>query len=152
MSTHTLSVELDSIEQERLDAGEYVFPEHPDSRGWHIRCDSPQHCNGWLECTRQHICKHGHEIVHDELSIDGPCPGIDDDNCIASDEEEAEFHGEWHTYRWGWGWTVPFRGCVVAENWDGDLPHGIDSLPIGEHPVEEDWYDDTSVALDLVAA
>ena len=150
MGTHTLVLTLDSTEQAKLDAGEYVFPEHPESRNWHIRCDDPSRCIGWNECRRQHICKHGHDILYDELSPDGPCPGHEH-NCVGEDDEET-FHGEDHTHRWGWGWTVPFIGCVVAENWDGDLPCGIDSMPIGEYPVDEDWYDDTSVSLTLADA
>jgi hypothetical protein len=159
MGTHTMVVTLDAIEQAKLDAGELVLPEHPDSHTWHIRCDDPAHCTGYSECIRMHICKHGHDAVHgfDEDSDDGPCPGHDDPekpNCFAG-EEEYQFHGEWHTYRWGWGWTVPFIGCIVSENWDGDLldvAGGVSALPLGEHPVDEEWYDDTGVSLTLDAA
>lgn len=149
MSTHTLVITLDKVEQARLDAGELVYPEHPDSHDWHVQCDDPPRCHGWSECSRMHICKHGHEIVHDELSIDGSCPGVDYGNCI--DQEEAQFHGEWHTWRWGWGWTVPFHGCVVAECWDGELGDtSVYELPIGQHPVDDDWYDESCVSLELI--
>lgn len=156
MSSHTLILTLDSIEQAKLDAGEFVFPEHEDGRAWRIRCDDPAHCDGYIECHRQHICPHGHDACNgfDENSEDGPCPGHADDdlpNCFSGDEEFT-FHGQAHTYRWGWGWTVPFIGCVVAENWDGELDRSIYTLPIGEYPVDEDWYDDSGVTLTLTAA
>lgn len=154
---HTLVIELDSIEQAKLDAGEFVFPEHTDSRDWHIRCDDPKNCIGWQECLRDHTCPHGIEASHgfDEDSHDGNCPGHDDPqrpNCFAG-EEVFTFHGIDHTWRWGWGWTVPYIGCIVATNFDGDVyPHGIDAIPIGEHPVDEDWYDESDVSLTLASA
>lgn len=149
MTGHTLVIELDSVERAKLAAGVFVFPEHVDSRICRIRCDEPQHCMGWQECRRLHICQHGHEIVFDELSPDGPCPGMDDDNCAGRDEGET-FHGQAHTHHWGWGWTVPYVGCIVAANWCGELTPDIDTLPIGEHPVEADWWDDTECSLDVV--
>ena len=162
MGTHTIVVALDAIEQAKLDAGELVLPEHPDSHSWHIRCDNPAHCTGYSECSRMHICKHGHEVPaghpDEHGSPDGPCPGYPNElghpNCWEGDDE-FQFHGEWHTYRWGWGWTVPFIGCIVSENWDGDLldvAGGVYALPLGEHPVDEEWYDDTGVSLTLDAA
>lgn len=155
MSQHILVIDLDSIEQAKLDAGEYVFPEHIDSRTYSIQCPDPKHCVGWMECNRRHICKHGHSAGDgfDENSEDGPCPGHDDDdlpNCFSGDEE-FQFHGEWHTYRYGWGWTVRWPGCVVADaDWDyGDVDG--DRLPRGEYEVNDDW-DDTSCSLELVDA
>lgn len=148
MAHHTLVIHLDSIEQAKLDAGQLVFPEHPDSRTWTLQCPGGDSCIGWTECRRLHICKHGHEILYDDLSFDGPCPGFDDENCIDTDDEQ-EFHGETHTYRWGSGWTVPYVGCVASECCGGP-PDQIDTLPIGEYAVEPDWWDDSACVLDLV--
>lgn len=147
-AAHLLIIRLDRIEQAKLDAGEFVFPEHLDSRDYVIHCVDPSTCVGWMDCHRQHICQHGHEIVHDELSPDGPCPGVVDDNCIPYYDDEAQFHGEWHTHRWGYGWTVRWPGCVVGDaDWDyGDVD--ADRLPIGEYGVNDDW-DDTWVTLAL---
>lgn len=152
MSTHILVIDLDSIEQAKLDAGEYVLPEHPDSHHHWIKCIDPAHCNGWMECFRLHICPHGHDAHagFDEPCDDGACPGHDPDsdlpNCFSGDDEFT-FHGEHHTWRYGYGWTVKWPGCVVADNdWDVDVR--LDRLPRGEYEVQDDW-DDTSCYLIL---
>jgi len=147
MRGHELVIELDKATQRKLDEGYLVFPEHVDERDYRIECLDVEQCGGWQECLRQHLCKHGFPIEYDDLSIEGACPGMVDRNCIGEDDEEI-FHGEHHTYRWGWRWTVEFKGCIVNEvNWDYDDVNG-DSLPRGRYGIDDDW-DDDSVYLEL---
>lgn len=141
MRGHLLVIRLDDEHQARLDAGEHVFPEHPDDRAHGVVCLDLAKCNGWETCSRQHICKHGHVCSrYDELSMDGPCPG-EQDNCW-SGYDEFTFHGEEHVWRGSdYGWTVRYRGCVVS-SFDYELDFCIDDLPIGQYEVEDDWDDE----------
>lgn len=54
---------------------------------------------------------------------------------------EYEFHGVLHEWRAGYGWTVPYPGCVVAGAVE-DLPDGIDTGVDGTYPVEAEWDDE----------
>lgn len=61
------------------------------------------------------------------------------------DEDEFVFHGVPHTWRYGYGWTVPFEGCVVDANdscvdeaYDIAREHGP-----GTHEVDDDWDETT---------
>lgn len=107
-----------------------------DREGFTIECADPAHCAGWIECTGDHT---------------GYDP--EDEESPAFDEwEDVEIHGVFHDWRRGYGWTVPYPGCVVAaeaveapdELWervDGDY-----LLKPGRWVVDDDW-DDTSCYL-----
>lgn len=154
MSRHILEIALDSIEQAKLDAGEYVFPEHVDSREYHIRCPSGNGCSGWLSCN------HPHEVdgVSANRGPDECCGALfgqgHEDDCLGDslpwrNRDEFVFHDELHMWQYGWGWVLPYVGCVV--NYDCELPDNYDDLPIGEYEVDSDW-DDFSCYLTLVDA
>lgn len=102
---------------------------------WSLTCQAPNLCGGWWECSETH------EV--DGLSAsDGPYA------CETSapwcDEDEFEFHGVTHTWRYGWGWTVPYEGCVVQT---ADIGDGVDDIARehgeGTYEVDDDW-DETS--------
>lgn len=145
MSRHILVVSLDSREQERLDAGELVLPEHIESHDHSVICPDGNGCSGWIECGDPHevegesaacgpySCNCDDENARDCLSGDSPPPWYD--------EEEFEFHGVMHTWRSGFGWTVPYTGCIVNFG-DYELPHGYEQLSLGEHKVDDDWDDE----------
>lgn len=65
-----------------------------------------------------------------------------------------EIHGVLHEWRWGHGWTVPFEGCVVADNvhrgWSDDASDIAIEHGIGTHVVDDDW-DDTDLRLTYVS-
>lgn len=153
---HMLVITLDHIEQAKLDAGEYVFPEHVDSRSYGTKCMATNGCGGWIECRESHE-------VDGKKADCGPydcdCGGEDGPSCLGEteadyapwyDREEFEFHGVEHTWRYGHGWTVPYTGCIVAWG-DYELPDGSEDLPRGEYQVDDDW-DDTDCYLLLVAS
>ncbi len=154
MSTHLLVITLDRIEQAKLDAGEFVFPEHVDSRDYGTKCLVENGCGGWIECREPHE-------VDGKKADCGPydcdCPD-GQPSCLSEteadyapwcDREEFEFHGVVHTWRYGYGWTVPYKGCIVAWG-DYELPGCYEDLPRGEYQVEDDW-EDTGCYLQLVA-
>lgn len=114
---------------------------HPDQHAWDIEvtCLNPLRCDGWWECLEDH--------EQDGISAaDGPWESDEDAPWL--EEEEWDFHGVTHTWRYGHGWTVPYPGCVVAVNddvrdqgWWIAEEHGA-----GVYAVEDDW-DDEFVAL-----
>lgn len=155
MSRHILAITLDRQEQARLDAGELIFPEHIDSHVHDIECPAGNGCSGWIECREPHEVN-GASASCGPYECDCPdgapsCLGEPgEDPAPWYDREEFKFHGVLHTWRYGHGWTVPFTGgCIVVHNGFYDLPDEYDSLPIGEHPVEDDW-DDESCYLQLL--
>lgn len=101
-------------------------------------------CNGWQECREPHVVE----------GYDGPNDGPDDSEEDApwADREEFEFHGVLHTWRGGWGWTVPFVGCVLAEQDLADYIHDIyaEHGP-GEYLVDDDWWDETHSSISAVS-
>lgn len=116
-----------------------------------VTCLAPDQCSGWQECREAHV-------VDGMSAANGPhdCPAEDAAACLQPwcDRDEFEFHGVSHQWRWGYGWTVPFRGCVVAE--EVHCGSGCDSAfdiahehGEGEHLVDDDW-DDTTVTLYFV--
>jgi hypothetical protein len=105
-----------------------------------ITCHEPEKCNGFWECMEPHK-------VDGKSAAAGPYDcSYDDPWC---DEDEFEFHGVVHTWHYGWGWTVPYPGCVVAANehwtddaWDIAREHGP-----GVHEVDDDWNDDSCILI-----
>lgn len=121
-STHILIKEID--------------PEDLAEFRYRIECQVPGSCDGWTECDKppEFDCRTADSPY--DCAPDAPWDGLN----------EFEFHGVVHTWRDGYGWTVPFEGCIVA--WaDADVPDEMESLPPGRYQVDDEW-DDTS--LDLV--
>lgn len=106
-----------------------------------IECPTPENCTGWEECRGPHTSPDGFLDANDgpyDCEEDVPWEGYD----------EFEFHGEVHTWRDSWGWTVPFPGCIVAAQ-DIEVPEGIDTTRDGRWLIEDDW-DDTDCYMVLV--
>ena len=97
----------------------------------------PGGCHGWQECREDHA---GFDPEDEES------PAFD-----LIEDDEIEIHGVIHTWRYGWGWTVEFPGCVVAAN---DAVHEyaeeiLQEYGPGAYLVDDDW-DDSSLTLDAV--
>lgn len=145
----------------------------PDWPSWdyEVTCVEPDKCEGWWECQKEHRLE-GIEVA-DISAAAGPyendCPGWhgphtdpehDKQMEIESpqhwpwcEEDEFEFHGELHTWRTGWGWTVKYPGCVVVSN-DGVCDSAYDigqTHGEGLYLVDDDWYDESDVNLIYVS-
>lgn len=124
MDWHTLTITLDGP------------PTRYESRwGSHVEIPMrysitcyPGGCNGWQECWEDHT---GFD-PDDEAS-----PAFD-----AISGDEIEIHGVPHEWRDGWGWTVPYPGCVLAAQDLGDYAEdiGLEYGP-GAYLVDDDWDD-----------
>lgn len=140
--SHILLVQLDYPTQQRLDAGEYVLPEHVDDRVYLIEC--PDGCDGWQTCLEKHEGQHVDVILPADQGPDD-CQQCTEPPLLHTawcGQEEFEFHGVIHTWRYGHGWTVPYPGCVVAATpWDSDFDR--DDVPRGRYEVQEDWDDES---------
>lgn len=108
-----------------------------------ILCLAPEKCGGWWECREPHE-------VDGRSAEAGPWNSEDCDPWV--EEEEFTFHGVEHTWRWGYGWTVPYPGCVVAVN--DSAVEGADELAQqhgeGRYLVDDDW-DETTCYLTYVS-
>jgi hypothetical protein len=122
--------------------------EYPDYDST-IDCLNPNLCGGYQECTEKHE-------VDGVSASDGPwdceCPGDHGTEGNEGvhypwcDEDEFEFHGILHTYRYGWNWTVPYRGCVVASADVSDDVYDIARTKgPGTYPVDDDWSDESCI-------
>ena len=113
-------------------------PDDPDY-DWTVECLNPDLCGGWTECTHAD----GHHIEDDAERDD------------AEGEGTYTFHGVEHSYHPGYNWTVPFEGCVVAENIHQWSPESADEIAhqhgVGRHVVGDDWYDESSVSLAYIS-
>ena len=110
-----------------------------ENNGWTFECPGQPACSGWEECRDPA----GHEGFDPE----------DEDSPAFDEYEDVEIHGVFHEWQWGYGWTVPFVGCVVDEN-GCDLPYELwdreqDRYKPGRWIVNDDW-DDTDCTLILV--
>lgn len=132
-------------------------PEYPcwDSS---ITCLSEDLCGGYQSCGEPHE-------VDGVSAADGPysaqCPGFHGpygpdaaENAARAaghpehvpwcEVEEFVFHGVEHTWRYGWDWTVPFEGCVVAEADTSEYVYEIaEQHGPGVYEVEDDWSDES---------
>lgn len=127
------------IYRSTADAENHLYPDSPEFER-SIECRVG--CNGWQECREDAHTAHGYHGVND-----GPYES--DEDAPWYDEEEFEFHGVVHTWNGhGYGWTVPYEGCVVAAN-DYDEPYGPDTRRDGSWLVADDW-NDTDVSLTVV--
>lgn len=146
MSRHILVVTRDPSLDDAGDHEKCVYPEHPDDRDYSIECLPGNGCRGWESCP------HPHE-VNGRSAADGP---ILDDAVLGADgrapwhgKQDYEFHGQMHTWRDGYGWTVEYTACIVNYNSSYDLPPEAEDLPIGRYEVDDDW-DDTCCYLYLI--
>lgn len=121
--------------------GEDWFEDQPDWRGT-ITCLAPGGCGGWWECDEPHE-------VGGVSAGAGPYGCADDAPWL--DQDEFEFHGVLHTWRYGAGWTVPFEGCVVqtADVCDAVYDIGQDHGE-GTFVVDDDWGDPGDCTLHYV--
>jgi len=78
-------------------------------------CPGPKHCSGFQEC-----CETRPE--------DDPCSG-----------DELELHGVVHTYHDGYGWTVPYQGCVLAPYQDLEVDDALLYEPPGRYVIDIYW-------------
>lgn len=108
-----------------------------------IECQSVEKCGGWWECMDPHE-------VDGDSAADGPWEC--DLNAPWNERDEFTFHGFEHTWRYGFGWTVPYEGCIVAQaDSVSDYAHDIghEHGP-GRYLVDDDW-DDTDCTLIYVS-
>ena len=128
MSTHYAVVTVDEAYAAR-------FPTFPTEYVTRIECSDPAACPGWEECRGG-----------DHAGFDP-----DDEESAAYDQyEDVEIHGVLHEWKWGYGWTVPFAGCPVAANFDGDIYELPTPLRPGKWRLEDEW-DGEDVYLTVVA-
>lgn len=90
-------------------------------------------CDGWQECHKD----------HDTHDVDA-CLTPDTEPCICdpNEDDEFDFHGVTHTYRWGAGWTVPYQGCVIAGSEDTITDFVYETAYTygpGSYIIEDDW-------------
>ena len=134
---------------------QHIYPEHPEERDYRIVCLDPEQCIGWSECNELHEVD-GQPAACGPYSCD--CPD-DQPGCLGDepgegdrprppwfDAEEFDFHGITHTWRSGWGWTVPYPRCIVAGT-DAEWPDQIEQTPIGAWEIDEEWVDESDCYL-----
>ena len=138
-------------------------PESPDF-DFSIECLNVDECGGWTVCDEKHE-------VAGRSALCGPyecdCGGEDGPSCLGDepgegnhprppwyDQEDFEFHGIVHEWKYGHGWAVPFKGCVVADNdYVCDSAHEIAlKHGCGRHEVDDEWDDDFECTLVHVRA
>lgn len=141
---HYVEVYMDEAYLARLAEIRPVTDE--DRKDAHISqliCPDPDNCPGWEECREPHI-------VDGQDAFMGPYEG--EEGYPWDDVDEFEFHGVLHTWNYGFGWTVPFKGCVAREAYDfyGETPDGIPMDRPGMYEVEEDWYDESTCYFNLI--
>lgn len=139
---HTLTLTMEGKPERYLSPFGYYVTDLGDYTAT-IEC-IPGGCLGWIECREEHTVD----------GYTGPNDGPYDSGEDApwADKEETEFHGVMHTWRSGWGWTVPYPGCVLAEQDTSDNEHDIlMEYGPGAYLVDEDWWDETSVTISPVS-
>ncbi|WP_087005977.1 hypothetical protein [Gulosibacter sp. 10] len=150
MTKHIITITRDEDFLKRL--SQYREPDEHDRSNaytYSVECTVSGGCGGWQECGKPH------EVDGVDAS-DGPwetpcsCAYVEADHHSIPwcGEEEFEFHGVLHEWRWGYGWTVPYTGCIIRD-YPPELPDGIDTERDGRWLVDDDW-DDTDCYLVLV--
>lgn len=113
---------------------------------YQVECPGRPECDGWQECREPHLSD-GWD-ANDEYGNPNDCP----EDAPWFDEEVFDFHGVAHTWQGGFGWTVPFEGCVVRANLNACVDIAEDllwDLPAGRYPVEDHWDEGELEALTL---
>ncbi len=90
-----------------------------------LTCSDPAACPGWTECIGDHSAATDEDVDN----------GIDGD--------EVVLHGVAHGYHYGYGWTVPFKGCPVVENdWVDEARDIARDKGPGSYRVDAEWDDE----------
>lgn len=112
-------------------------PKYP-SFNHSVECLNVDKCGGWIECDQPHE-------VDGRSAEDGPDDS--DDGAPWKGYSDFVFHGVSHEWQDGYGWTVPYQGCVVAaaDHYDAAADIALDH-GCGRHEVEDEW-DDTDCTL-----
>lgn len=111
----------------------------PATRDYRLECPDGNGCSGWIECGEQWHGDGTRSAEHGPFD----CP----DDLPWYDEEEYEFHGVVHTWRSGYGWTVPFTGGCIVVYGDWEPPDGVFNVKPGRYDVEDEW-NETEVYLE----
>lgn len=126
MSEHYIEITRDTVGLGRL--GKYRSITDKDVKDYYaarLICTDPSTCPGWIECDKDHT---------------GYDP--DDETSVVFDEyEDVLIHGEYHNWRYGYGWVVDFPGCPVTGN-DWEVPDEIDTKRDGKYLVDVEWEDE----------
>lgn len=109
-----------------------MFPDYPKCVLLTLSCPEGNGCSGFQECWGP-----GHE-VNGKTVGDPDDPEVTDEDEPWAGAEEFEMHGAVHTWRGGWGWTLPITGCVVRFN-DWEAPDHARGLPYGDYEVDVEW-------------
>lgn len=96
---------------------------------WTIECHNIDLCGGWIECREYHGDADG-----------GPWECGQDDPW--AEQEEYEFHGVTHTWRYEHDWTVPYHGCVPQIAGDDSAREIAYHKGEGSWLIGDDWDDD----------
>ena len=152
MSEHILEVSRDDDYLKRLaQHKELDDQDHRDAFHVTIRCPNPASCNGWEECSEAHE-------VDGVSAVDGPyetpcmCAEAEGYRCSVPwcGADGFDFHGVTHEWRWGYGWTKAYDGCVVTSCiGDLEVPDGIDTTRDATYLVDDEW-NDTECYLSLI--
>jgi hypothetical protein len=118
-------------------------PDDPEEFRYRVECQIEGGCGGWLECAEPH------EVAGWIASGSEGDPHDCDPAAPWCNSEEFTFHGVEHTWQGGWGWTVPFEGCLLESYSDFEPPDEVLDLPVGRYLVDDEW-DDTEVCLNYV--
>jgi hypothetical protein len=133
VSTHAIEVYFDTSYLDRISKMRPVTDADRDvAYSGRIICSDPAGCPGWMECREPHE-------VDGKSADEGPWEA--DETDLWDGLEEFEFHGKWHQWQSGYGWTVEYPRCPVQAS-DADLPDDIPRDRPGIYPVEVEWDDD----------
>lgn len=121
-------------------------PEDPSEYTYTLECPGAPHCTGFSECDKPH--------VHNGIDADEVTPedGVVDDHGGVPPWDgiyEWTFHGVLHTYHYGYGWTVPYTGCVLRE-YDLEFDDALLDQPPGRYLISVYWEDPESPMIDDV--
>lgn len=151
LAEHIIEISRDEAFLARL--AKYRTPDEQDRRDAYretITCCVAGGCGGWQVCMEPHEIN-GVNATDSPYGTACSCAEAESTTCSIPwcGYDGFEFHGVWHEWRWGYAWTVPYEGCVLAEYDDYELPDGIDTTRDGRWLVEDDW-DDTDCSLMLI--
>ncbi|CCW14633.1 hypothetical protein [Rhodococcus aetherivorans] len=117
----------------------------PSEFTYTLECPGAPHCTGFSECHEKHVQDgiDADEVTpYDGETDDGEAPPWDG-------ADEWTFHGVAHTYRYGYGWTVPYTGCVLRE-YDLEFDDALLDQPPGRYSISVYWEDPESPMIDDV--
>lgn len=120
-----------------------IHPDSPNGSGfvYTVECPGRPSCDGFIECDEKHE-------IDGVNAYEGPWDC--DEGVPWAELEVFEFHGVPHTWHDGYGWSVPYVGCVVRAH--PYLAEIADDLlcesPPGRYPVRDHWgYEEMELTL-----